>query len=486
MKMKKLFTIISVCLTLSACSFLDVNPKGETFDKDMFTSGEGYEDALYGVYSELATDENLFGGYYFWLPEIMGGNSTAIGDYKLGNMALLDWNTNGPISIRKEVWASSYEVINHLNNIITHAEDGGVDEFKYSRLYKGEALALRALVHFELAGFFAYPYWSDASFRKEAIPYVTTYSFKITPFSTLDEVYGFILKDLKEAEDLLEEDETLVEALDARDNSAAGFTDARTTHMNLYAVQALIARVYWTMGDLDNAFVYAKKVIDSGKFGMRPLKAFVQPDNGTLDLNETVFGLYVGTEKSNYQTRSMTKYHLSGTSSTSSFTLASDWSTLYDDGSSVSDSDYRLGAWFDDGEVTLNKLVNSYYYGSSSSYTGSSILGASVIRIPEMYYIVAEYYLGKNDPESAAGYFDTVVKSRGLDDLETLGVTLDYDRLYKERRKEFYGDGMVWYDLKHRKADITATSGTVYEGSSPVTWRIPVPDSEYEARQNID
>ncbi|MCR5002997.1 MAG: RagB/SusD family nutrient uptake outer membrane protein [Bacteroidales bacterium] len=484
--MKKLFTIISVCLTLSGCSFLDVNPKGETFDEDMFTSGEGYEDALYGVYAELSSDEYLFGGYYFWLPEIMGGNSTAIGDYKLGNMALLDWDTAGPISVRKSVWGNSYEVINHLNNIIAHAEEGGEDEFTYSKIYKGEALALRALVHFELVNFFASPYWSASSYKEEGIPYVTTYSFTITPFSSVDEVFGYILADLKEAESIMGEDESFIEELGSRDNSASGFTDARITHMNLYAVQALIARTYWVMGDLENAATYAKKVISSGKFGMRPLQSFVQPDNGTLDLYETIFGLYVGAATSSYQTRNVTKYHLSGTSTTSSFTLASDWASLYDDGSSTSGTDYRLSAWFDDSELTLTKLVNKIYYNSSSSsYTGNSIIGANVIRIPEMYYIVAEYYLENGDATTAAEYLDPVLTSRGLDDIATQGVTLDMDRLYTERRKEFYGDGMIWHEMKHRQTNLTVTSGTTYDGTSPATWTIPIPDEEYEAREDI-
>ena len=468
------------------CSkFLDVNPKGETFDADMFSSGEGYEDALYGVYAEMATGEYLYGGYYHWLPEVMSGNVTAVGDYKLGNMALADWYTAGPISIRKSVWSDTYEAINHVNNIIMHVEEGGEDEFKYSKLYKGEALAIRALLHFELTRFFGAPQWADASLKAEGIPYVTDYSFSITPFSSLDGTYEMILEDLSEAERCLAEDSELVPAV--RTNTAGGFTDARITHLNLYAVQALTARVYWSKGDLAKAAEYAEKVIDSGKFSFRPLSAFVQPDHGTLDLNETIFGLYVGRSSSSYQTRNNTKYRLSGSTSSTSFLLASDWRSLYDDGSAASGSDYRLGSWFDDAEETLVKLVNPIYYNStSSSYSGNSYLGCNILRLPEMYYIMAEYQLSLGNVSAAEEWFDAVTVTRGLDSLRTLGATLDYDRLYRERRKEFYGEGFTWHEMKKLGKDITGADGRVLDGSVAGTYTIPIPDDEYEYRNNIE
>ena len=50
---------------------------------------------------------------------------------------------------------------------------------------------------------------------------------------------------------------------------------------------------------------------------------------------------------------------------------------------------------------------------SNPTYSGKSIPGPSLIRIPEMYYIVAEANLTK-DPDKATEYLDYVVKSRDL------------------------------------------------------------------------
>ena len=145
---------MSALLALSVCGcskFLDVNPKGETFDNDMFTSAEGYEDALYGIYSELSAKEDLYGGNLVW-------------------MATANWKINGPTSLRKKVWSNAYTVINHLNNIIQHAEKGGENEFKHSKLYLGEALALRAMIHFDLVRYFGAPFWASEDLKAKAIP----------------------------------------------------------------------------------------------------------------------------------------------------------------------------------------------------------------------------------------------------------------------------------------------------------------------------
>ncbi len=472
---KNILASLAVSAAVGCSSFLDVNPKGETFDADMFNSGEGYEDAIYGIYSELSVNDALYGGNLVWMPEAMGQNVSAISDYKFGNLAAADWTSSGPASLRSTVWSNAYKVVNHLNNIIQHAEAGGTDEFKHSALYLGESLALRALIHFDLLRLFGAPIWAPEAKKSKAIPYVKEYSFDITPYSSVDEVYDLVIKDLKRAEELMGEDEALVPAV--RTNSASGFTDARITHINLYAVQALLARVYWSRKDLDNAAIYAQKVIDSGRFSFRPLSSFVQPDGGTLDLNETIFGFY----SIDCQRYSATKYRVSGYSASSSFSLATDWKTLYEEGVGVS-SDYRLTSWFDDTTPTLVKTVNVTAAGGST-YVGKSIVGVNILRLPEMYYIMAEYYLASN-PSMAAKFYNAVVATRGLEPVATGSLT--YDMLFNERRKEFYGEGFTWHEMKREGRDIKLAVGAVLSGSVPDNYTLPVPDAEDEARNNIE
>lgn len=467
---------MSALLALSVCGcskFLDVNPKGETFDNDMFTSAEGYEDALYGIYSELSAKEDLYGGNLVWMAEVMSQNTTALSDNTFGNLATANWKINGPTSLRKKVWSNAYTVINHLNNIIQHAEKGGENEFKHSKLYLGEALALRAMIHFDLVRYFGAPFWASEDLKAKAIPYVSRYAFSVTDYSSLDEVYDLITAELTRAESLLAEDSSLVPAV--RTNSAYGFTDARITHLNLYAVQALLARVYWTRGDLGNAAIYAQKVIDSKKFSFRPLSTFVQSEGGTLDLNETIFGFYSESSQSTNSKR----YGITGTSAT--FSLASDWKNLYEDNAGDV-ADYRINSWFDNTENRLKKTVNSSV-ANGAGYSGKSIVGINVLRLPEMYYIMAEFYMTSN-PRLAAEFFNAVTSTRGLEPVAEGKLT--YDMLFNERRKEFYGEGFTWFEMKKLGKDIKTAAGQTLSGSVPGNYIVPIPDEEDESRKDME
>ena len=250
-------------------------------------------------------------------------------------------------------------------------------------------------------------------------------------------------------------------------------------HMNLYAVQALTAKVYWSRNDLDNAEKYAEKVISSGKFSFRPVSAFVQPDNGTLDLHETIFGLFV-----NDETAMMKKLSLAETVGASALKLATDYAVLYEKNAGAS-TDYRLSAWFDPAIPACRKMVNSIFIAGNNTYNGKSILGYDVIRLPELYYIIAEANITK-DPAKAKEYFDKVLKSRGRETLEESGEALTKDLLFEERKREFYCEGFTWFDMKMERKDILTVSGKVLPGDVAATYMLTVPDDEWESRKDIE
>ena len=53
-----LFILLTICY--SCDSFLDVRPTGEIVNNELFETAEGFEEAIYGVYSYLAR-EPLYG-----------------------------------------------------------------------------------------------------------------------------------------------------------------------------------------------------------------------------------------------------------------------------------------------------------------------------------------------------------------------------------------------------------------------------------------
>ena len=464
-------TLLLLTLLLSGCgAYLDVNPKSEVTDKELFSTAEGCEDAIYGIYAEIGGERNgLYGQMLAYkYPELMTGNFTINQSDNMAYVVQRQWTHDNAIAVAEEIWTTGYKVIGHVNKALSHILPKDDSEFRHTRLYKGELLALRAFLHFEMARIFAVSFASgDAAAKAKAIPYVKSYGIQVTPYSSLDKVFEFIIADLTEAEKYLEEDATLLPVV--RDNAMGDFTSNRITHFNLYAVKALLARAYWTMNDLEKAEGYAQEVIDSGKFPlMTTAEAWNAVETGTLNMQETVFGLY-----STQYTYNFYRNHIyqGGT-----LALSSQYSEIYS--TDLAGTDKRYSTWFDTGNSWCIKHYNKMYAQGESNptYSGKSIPGPSLIRIPEMYYIVAEANLTK-DPDKATEYLDYVVKSRDLTpfaERETGKIT--ENNIINERRKEFFADGEDFFNMKRLQLDIAIPGGN-FAGTDDATYTMPIPQS---------
>lgn len=473
--MKKIvILLISAAAALSGCrNFLDVNPKSKLTDDDMFSNSEGVEDALYGIYAVMGYNIYLYSQFLtIYLPEFSSGNFYYLKDAPVSNLALGNWDQGNAYVDIGQCWLKAYEAIGYTNNIINHFEDGDVAEMRNHDLYYGEALALRALIHFDLMRVFGPAQWStDQSAKDKVIPYVKKYSAAITPFSTLDQVYDQVIDDLSKAESLLGADAELLPA--ERDNTPDGFTSCRILHMNLYAVQALLARVYWTRGDLANAAAYADKVIESGKFPLMTTADFNDFECGVINMKEAVFGLY-----SEEYGRMCNKYF---NKKQAEPVEISDYRSLYALDPSLG-TDLRYKAWFTQyGSLyddTFDKMINKrYLVSTNATYDGPSIEGINMIRIPEMYYIAAEYRLSVGDIDKAIEYLDRVIVSRGMVGFaERVPKSLTMDDLYDEYKKEFFGEGMQWYNMKRLKKNIKLKNSVIT--ASDKIYIVPIPAVE--------
>ncbi len=291
--MKKIIYIFILITFISCDDFLDVNPKSVIVNDDLFQNDEGFQDAIYGVNSSLAVEE-LYGqriSYEFTDLSAQLFEPTPTTDLKRNDLSRCKFIDSHATKTIKIVWKKMYEVIGYVNNILQNIEEKTPEDIRYYNIYKGEALGLRAAVHFDLLRLFAVDInSSNQEALKRGIPYVSTYNYAITKFSSVEKVYEYILEDLLEAEKLLKEDENLISF--PRKEGGCYFTDARITHMNLYAVQAMLARVYWQKKDMTNAAIYAKKVIDSDKFHLMMKTDLDTELASVMSLNETIWGLY--------------------------------------------------------------------------------------------------------------------------------------------------------------------------------------------------
>ena len=493
--MKKIFTIIIASTLLLSCDkFLDVNPKAEVVNSDMFSDRQGCEDALWGVYGELKSTA-LYGEYFNWgVFEALSQNMQVSGQFT-SRHPLSRYNYNDAMPILNDMWSKAYQVVGHANNIIENLEAKEPGTFPLLDLYIGEAYGVRAMLLFDLVRSFAPHVQSGGAQR--GIPYVTEYSFKHTPFSTVSEVYDKLIADLKKAQTLLEADKEYVKFPRPLDSDVKqSFLKGRQIHFNYYAATALLARVYWTKGDLENARAEALKVIESGKFPLAEKDEITNLTAGALSQKETIWGLY----STDYF--EIAQLRLASGSSWSNMvpfqpslggSYLMPYSGIYSQNlNNNAGVDMRLN-WFRpifDGGTTNFCLKNvDWMRISTPGLTPESnglLEGISLIRSVEMYYIVAEVFLYESNMAEATRYINMVLNSRGLTNLESRMPVLEVsmELLYNERHKEFFGEGQRWFDMKKNNMEIVSNTEFRTIPASDQIYVLPIPVEEFEYRNN--
>lgn len=469
--MKKTFIIQLLFLNLlfSGCeNFLNINPKGEVVNEDLFTTYDGCEDALYGVYSSLGTNYS-YGQYLSYKITDVLANTFKSDDLGLNYVG--NYEHENASHYYDLIWQNMYSRIGYINNILIELEKHDESSFRYYKLYKGEALGLRAYLHFDLLRLFAVHIQSSSEKKQEAIPYVTTYNYSVTPFSSVQEVYDRVINDLKMAESLLAEDESLFMA--DRIEKGSSFIDTREIHFNLYAVQATLARVYWMKGDLNNAGLYAQKVINSEKFQLSEPYEIQSLVSGVLSFKETIWGVY----SLDWSNTTYADFLMPNTV----IVPSDDWEDLYDAG--VNNGQDNRYNWFSYvlGEIKCSKITNQQLIENPQGYSRPEYQGINMIRIVEMYYILAESLLQENQGE-ARFYFDEVIASRGMvkyaDREPEKNISLE--DIVIERRREFIGEGQEWYNMKRLNLPVNMHGNE--EPGSDAIYTLPIPIDEYDFR----
>jgi hypothetical protein len=233
------------------------------------------------------------------------------------------------------------------------------------------------------------------------------------------------------------------------------------------------------MGNHGMAAIYARKVIDAGKFSLKEKTEVINDVAGVLSRKETIFGIYFPGFYTNVSGK------LQQVTSYFSLDLRDDFMSIYE--KDASGLDFRTMAYFfeagvgDDMKYRLSKLTDIYELNNMvSNRPEDLILGVNLIRLPEMYYIAAEALLD-SDYDTALALYNDVRTHRGLDPLEE-EKTLTVELINDERYKEMIGEGHTYFNMKRQNLPILS-----YDGKStyyPVDgiYSIPVPDVEIENR----
>lgn len=486
--MQKYLSVIVLLLMITSCKkWLDVIPDSQVADDELFKTEAGFQESLNGVYSRC-TNGDIYGlELTSGILEVLAQNYTIAQDNKWGYRQASLYNYKDPffVSVKDGIWRGLYNAIANCNLLLEKAETNkSVLSGQSYMLIKGEALAMRAYLHFDVLRLFGPSFATEPAAK--AIPYVTKYSNKVTTLSTVTEALNSMVADLTSAKELLKTVDPVISTTykvgypgDTATRELASpslFLQNRRHRMNYYAVCGTLARVYLAMNKKDLALANALEVINANKFPWTKTADFINADTKKKDrilYPELVFGLYIKPLEQAYDSRF-------NAGAVSLYITPSEGNNMYESGG-VGAEDLRFKQWFKlVNDVSGNRLDLQKYLRDGDENIHPFM--APALRLSELYYIAAEC-AWDTDQAKALEYFNTVRFNRGIGtSLNAVSKEQFLLELVKEARKEFYGEGQLFYMYKRLNMGIAGPSGLTIPASKSI-FVLPLPNDEIEYGQ---
>jgi len=482
------FLFLAAGIMFSACNdWLSATAPSEIREEVQFSTPAGFEQALIGCYIGMSQDL-LYGMRLSWhLPELLARQFQVTSGGFLADRYLQSYNYKDNLSrnVVEAMWLEGYKVVANANNALEFIDTKGQEvllPLQY-KLIKGELLAIRAYVHFDLLRLFGYGNWEGRSemAEKYTLPYVTTVGKSITPQFKGKEYIQAILADLTASLELLADVDPVLKKHDESFYSEVntdGFFNNRTMRLNYYAVKALMARVYMWEGS-NQSKTQARSIAEETITALKQNDVVHWMTQTGLATNpaltdEAIFMVQVKDLSSatlmflklglNDQEKTTTYMYLTNAQATALFETgtigATDWRYT---GSTYPGVDYRVP-------------LKMYQESSNWGYTNL----VPLFRLPELYYIAAETYItGPNaNLNKAKELLEEIRATRSvMAPLTAVSAEELKEELLKEYKKEFLSEGVMFFYYK-RTGAITIPQYTQEMGDAQYV--LPFPDIEIE------
>ncbi|OFX64293.1 MAG: hypothetical protein A2X15_12215 [Bacteroidetes bacterium GWB2_32_14] len=485
--MKRIYNLILISLGLfiiTSCSddFITKEPMQNLSDETAIENVNDAQVALTGVYDRLQTS-----GYWGRGMQIYADLFADNGRMNTANsgryLNTYNWNIVTNTSPGLGMWDNAYDGINRANKVLEAIESKGFDADDL----KGQALALRAMLHFDMVRLFAQTYTindatlapgSDGNGGHLGVPLMLASDPYAEPSrNTVNEVYTQVIADLEEAMTLMD-------------------GDVDYFYFNKWGAEALLARVYLTRAsgggtdaDYTAARDHALNVINSGPYSLVSNADYIA--SWIADFNtESIFYLKYTSVDYLYTDA------LGGALKKSGY---GDVVANEDLLGLIPDGDVRQHLFYanhDDNEVQMDfydedKSAENYYVNKYPGREGTDgVDNLPLIRLSEMYLIAAEAELELGNTGPAEDYIMEIIDRAKPGALITeYGATLR-EQIYNTIRIELCFEGHRTFDIKRRQDDIIRISVT--NESVPrellfpsYLFALPIPQEEMDANANM-
>lgn len=434
-------------------------------------------------------------------------------------------------------WNQYYKwikLVNEIINVVGEVTDETSDDAKRAL---GQAYAYRAMYYLDLARMYeAKPnaiLAIDKSIYGLTVPIIrentTEEQAKNNPRAPREEMYQFILDDLEKAEELLK-------------NGVNSYTAPGTA-----AVYGLYARLYLELGATyadpqqtegtsesewlmtseeayEKAAEYARKVIDMKLHTPLTQAQWEDPKSGFNDGSSNkswIWGLTVSAENLSNLIANVAHRSCEAIYGYAVWTQIGVNQALYN---MISDEDFRKHSWYDPdldyayqfaGSADEQRdFINGSMYnyaavkyeslkfrpadGNVMDYTIGNCADWPLMRIEEMYFIEMEATLNlESGLEKARELLNDFMQEYRYEGYDCTSMTLSEQAFIKEmllqKRIEFWGEGVLYFDYKRLNQGITrgysgtnipATATFNCEGRSP-QWNIVITRGEFQSNQVI-
>ena len=460
---KYIILVTFYCLVSSGCEDLvEIDaPRTETVRETVFSSDETANAAMVGVYVTVMPPLSLFGGNV----EITAGLLSDELINQPQDEPFIEYARNDVqpdnSTIAGKFWSEPYASIYNANSLIEGLADNNQVSIELRNHLRGEALFMRALLHFYLVNFFG------------AIPYVESTDIEVNNRLIREEpaqVYQKIIRDLVEAEQLMFEDYQVA--------------DGERVRANRYAATALLARVYLYTESWSNAAATASNVIDA-------------TDLYSMEVLDNVFT--AASREAILQLASISGFNNANISPLGDYFVLTS-SPGFPAPGTIASLDADFMALFDTDDARRSSWLGTFTSGASTWYHSNKYKNHQfnqvgppentvILRLAEQFLIRAEAMVQQNNIPGAVADIDVIRARAGAtllaDSIPGISQTQLLAFIAQERQRElFVESGHRWFDLKRtgRADEVLAPRKADWQ---PTDVLLPVPESELGRNANL-
>lgn len=481
MKFNKIFLLAAASTMIVSCADLDTEPMGGTVtETQKATTAEANPErvsagvtgitTMFSIYNNVSETHDDF-GYPSVMLYLDSRGVDMVGcdvgyNWFSSGLDLTDRAVNSRVT--RVIWSTMYNQIFAANQV-TNSIPADTED-KTLKFYLAQALTLRAFDYFNLAQLYQFTYKGNED--APCVPIITEKNALEVAGSgiarnTVKEVYDQIMSDLNNAVSMLESTDK------KRDDKR---------YISLDVAYGLRARVELVLQDWAAAASDAQKAINVSTARPATIKEVSKPTFQSLDEPNWMWGILIS-ETDRVVTSGIVNWISHMGSLNYGYASVGAWRrinpTLY---AAINPTDARKGWFLDNSGVSANLNEDQQAYLTKTAdapaytqvkfapykdeiYAGTNANDVPLMRIEEMYLILAEAQAMAGDPTSGKNTLETFVKTYRDPSYTCNASTAEavQNAAWVQRRIELWGEGLAFFDLLRLRKGIDRAS-TAWKG----------------------